>query len=103
MGTQLQNKQSKTQTTRRDFAVVIVRCPITQSYVGHIPGWDGAYCQAETIRDLKNDMKEITSMLLEEGEPKLSEEFVGVETISIEITTKKENIQNNFMENIGAF
>ena len=65
--------------------MVIVQCPVTKAYVGHIPGWGGAYIEASTIAELKLMMKEVAEMLLEEGELNITEDVVGIETISVEV------------------
>jgi len=63
----------------RSYNVVIERCPDTGLYVGYVPGWPGAHSQGETLEELRANLREVISMLLEDGEPTLESEFVGVE------------------------
>lgn len=52
-------------------------------FVGHIPGWPGAHSQGESLDELQRNLEEVVSMLLEDGEPKLESEFVGLQTIKV--------------------
>jgi predicted RNase H-like HicB family nuclease len=52
-------------------------------YVGYVPGWPGAHSQGETIDELKENLAEVISMLLEDGEPSLESEFVGTQTVQV--------------------
>jgi len=61
----------------RHYAAVIERCPQTGYYVGFIPGFPGAHTQAESLDELHDNLKEVISMLLEEGDPVLEAEFTG--------------------------
>jgi len=65
------------------YTAVIEHCPQTRLYVGFIPGFPGAHSQGETLDELHANLKEVISMLLEEGEPELEAEFVGTQTISV--------------------
>jgi predicted RNase H-like HicB family nuclease len=67
----------------RTFNVVIERDPDTGLYVGHVPGWPGAHSQGESVDELRGNLQEVVAMLLEDGEPKLESEFVGVQTIQV--------------------
>jgi predicted RNase H-like HicB family nuclease len=67
----------------RTFNVVIERDPDTGFYVGHVPGWPGAHSQGESVDELRRNLQEVVAMLLEDGEPKLESEFVGVQTIQV--------------------
>jgi predicted RNase H-like HicB family nuclease len=67
----------------RTFNIVIERDPDTTLYVGYVPGWPGAHSQGETLDELRRNLEEVLGMLLEDGEPKLESEFVGVETIQV--------------------
>ena len=57
---------------------VIEKSPETGLYVGYVPGFPGAHSQGETLEELNENLKEVVAMLLEDGEPKLSTEFVGI-------------------------
>lgn len=67
----------------RTFTAVIERDPETGLYVGFIPGWPGAHSQGATLDELQGNLREVVAMLLEDGEPKLEAEFVGVQTVLI--------------------
>ncbi len=67
----------------RTFSVVVERDPDTGLLVGHVPGWPGAHSQGETLDELQRNLQEVVSMLLEDGEPRLESEFVGVHTIQV--------------------
>jgi predicted RNase H-like HicB family nuclease len=65
------------------FNAVIERCPQTGLFVGYVPGFPGAHAQGETLDELRRDMLEVIEMLLEDGEPCLEAEFVGVQTLAV--------------------
>lgn len=67
----------------RTFNVVVERDPDTGFLVGYVPGWPGAHSQGESLDELETNLQEVVSMLLEDGEPKLESEFVGVQTIKV--------------------
>jgi predicted RNase H-like HicB family nuclease len=67
----------------RTFNVVLERDPDTELYVGHVPGWPGAHSQGATLDELRQNLREVLEMLLEDGEPKLETEFVGVQVIQV--------------------
>lgn len=67
----------------RTFTAVIERDPDTGFYVGHIPGWPGAHSQGETLDELQANLREVVELLLEDGEPRLEAEFVGVQTVLV--------------------
>jgi predicted RNase H-like HicB family nuclease len=51
----------------RTFSVVVEKCSQTDLYVGYVPGFLGAHTQAETLDELKNNLCEVLSMLLEDS------------------------------------
>ena len=67
----------------RTFNVVVERDPETGVYFGYVPGWPGAYTQGDTLDELQVNLQEVLAMLLEDGDPKLEAEFVGVQTIKV--------------------
>jgi predicted RNase H-like HicB family nuclease len=67
----------------RSFNVVVERDPDTGLFVGHVPGWPGAHSQGETLDELHANLREVIGMLLEDGEPHLESEFVGVQTVKV--------------------
>ena len=67
----------------RSYTAVVERDPQTGLYVGHIPGWPGAHSQGATVDELRTNLEEVVSMLLEDGEPKFDGEFVGTQTVKV--------------------
>lgn len=67
----------------RTFTAVIERCPETGIYVGYVPGFAGAHSQGDTLDELHRNLQEVISMLLEDGEPHLEAEFVGIQTLQV--------------------
>ncbi|MEK6672021.1 MAG: type II toxin-antitoxin system HicB family antitoxin, partial [Nitrospirota bacterium] len=61
----------------RTFTAVVEKCADTSLYVGFVPGFPGAHSQAATLDELKENLKEVVEMLLEDGEPELDGEFIG--------------------------
>lgn len=67
----------------RTFSIVVERDPDTELYVGYVPGWPGAHSPGATLDELRANLQEVLAMLLEDGEPKLESEFIGVQTIQV--------------------
>lgn len=67
----------------KTYTAVIERCSDTGLYVGYVPGFTGAHTQAETLDELNHNLQEVIDMLLEDGQPQLETEFVGIQTIKV--------------------
>lgn len=67
----------------KTYTAVVERCPDTGLYVGYVPGFPGAHTQAETLDELNRNLKEVIELLLEDGEPRLETEFVGIQTVTL--------------------
>ena len=67
----------------RSFNVIVERDPDTGLYVGYVPGWPGAHSQGGTLDELEQNLREVIAMLLEDGDPKLDSEFIGLQTIRV--------------------
>ncbi len=67
----------------RTFNVIVERDPDTGLYVGSVPGWPGAHSQAASLDELDANLREVIEMLLEDGDPQLESEFVGLQTINV--------------------
>ena len=67
----------------RSFTAVIERCPDTGLFVGYVPGFPGAHSQGKTLDELKQNLVEVIAMLLEDGEPELESEFVGIQNVQV--------------------
>lgn len=65
------------------YSAVIERDADTGLFVGFIPGFPGAHSQAASLDELMENLKEVIAMLLEDGEPRLQSEFVGVQNVAV--------------------
>ncbi|MDX2299399.1 MAG: type II toxin-antitoxin system HicB family antitoxin [Xanthomonadaceae bacterium] len=67
----------------RSYSAVIERCAQTHLFVGFVPGFAGAHSQGETLEELNRNLQEVITMLLEDGEPDLQSEFVGIQNVAV--------------------
>jgi len=67
----------------KSYTAVVQRDPDTGLLVGYVPGFPGAHSQAESLDELHANLREVISMLLEDGEPQLEAEFVGTQSIAV--------------------
>ena len=67
----------------RSFTAVIEKCTDTGLYVGFVSGFPGAHSQGETLDELNENLKEVITMLLEDGEPTLEAEFIGTQNVVV--------------------
>ena len=67
----------------KTYSAVIQRDPDTGLFVGFVPGFPGAHSQGETLDELNANLREVIEMLLEDGEPKLESEFIGVQNVAV--------------------
>jgi predicted RNase H-like HicB family nuclease len=67
----------------RTFTAIVERDPETHLFVGYVPGFAGAHSQGASLDELNENLREVISMLMEDGEPQLEAEFVGTQAISI--------------------
>ncbi|MBV8584895.1 MAG: type II toxin-antitoxin system HicB family antitoxin [Verrucomicrobia bacterium] len=67
----------------RTFTAIVERDPETGLFVGYIPGWPGAHSQAASLDELRENLREVATMLLEDGDPEIEAEFVGTQSIAI--------------------
>ena len=67
----------------RNFTAIVEKDAETGIYVGYVPGWPGAHSQGATMDELRQNLEEVISMLLEDGEPKLQAEFIGTQTFKV--------------------
>ena len=65
------------------FSAVIERCPQTGVYVGFVPGFPGAHSQGASLDELTDNLREVIAMLLEDGDPALESEFVGIQNVAV--------------------
>jgi predicted RNase H-like HicB family nuclease len=67
----------------KTFSAVIERDPDTGLFVGFVPGFPGAHSQGATLDELNANLREVIAMLLEDGEPVLETEFIGIQNVAI--------------------
>lgn len=67
----------------RTYSVIVERDADTGTFVGWVPGWPGAHSQGDTLDEVEGNLREVIEMLLEDGEPQLESEFVGLQTIRV--------------------
>jgi len=67
----------------KTFTAVIEKCTDTGLYVGFVPGFPGAHSQGATLEELNENLQEVISMLLEDGEPKIEGIFVGTQSVTV--------------------
>lgn len=67
----------------KTYTFVVERCPETGLYVGSVPGFRGAHSQGGSMGELRENMREVIAMLLEDGEPAHESEFLGTETVEV--------------------
>ncbi len=67
----------------RTFTAVVEPDPDTGLYVGYVLGFPGAHSQAESLDELRANLREVIELLLEDGMPKLEAEFVGIQTVAV--------------------
>lgn len=67
----------------RVYSAVIERCPQTGLFAGFVPGFPGAHSQGETLDGVNDNLREVIAMLLEDGEPVMESEFVGVQNVAV--------------------
>lgn len=65
----------------RTLSGVVERDPETNLLVGSVPGWPGPHSQGATFDKLEKNLREVIEMRLEDGEPKLESQFVGLQAI----------------------
>lgn len=67
----------------RAFTAIVERCSDTGLFVGYVPGLAGAHSQGATMEELRENLREVLEMLLEDGEPQFEAEFVGTQTVTV--------------------
>lgn len=67
----------------RTFTAVVEKCTETNLYVGYVPGFPGAHSQGETLDELNQNLHEVIEMLLEDGDPVIEGEFIGIQTVKV--------------------
>lgn len=65
------------------YSAVIEHDSQANLYVGFVPGFPGAHSQGTTLDELNANLKEVIGMLLEDGDPQLESEFVGIQNVTV--------------------
>jgi len=70
----------------RTFAAYVEFDPETQLYVGVVPGIPGAHTQAVTLDELKDNLKEVLELCLEDHGPDEKDlpHFVALQQIEVD-------------------
>ncbi len=67
----------------KTFSAVVEKCADTGLFVGYVPGFAGAHSQGETLDELNRNLQEVVQMLLEDGEPRMESQFVGIQQVAV--------------------
>lgn len=67
----------------RTYAAVTEKCADTGLYVGYVPGFPGAHSQGESLDELNRNLQGVIEMLLEDGDPPLSAQYAGTQTVTV--------------------
>ena len=67
----------------KTYQAVVEQCPDTRLVVGYVPGFPGGHSRGETLDELNSNLREVISMLLEDGEPQLETEFIGIQNVVV--------------------
>lgn len=70
--------------TMKSYTAVIEQDAATGFYVAYIPDLPGAHTQAETMEELTTNLREVVSLVLEEGsDQKPESHFVGTQLVTV--------------------
>lgn len=63
----------------------------TKLYVGIVPGLPGAHTQAESLDELRDNLKEVISLCLAEldGAEESLPQFVGLQQVEVEVPVRR--------------
>ena len=68
----------------KSYTAIIERDRDTGYYVGHIPEFPGAHSQGESLDELRENLREVVKMLLEDNEQlDAGSEYVGTQQIVV--------------------
>ncbi|MBF0491870.1 MAG: type II toxin-antitoxin system HicB family antitoxin [Deltaproteobacteria bacterium] len=69
----------------QSFTAIIEKCNQTGLYIAHVPGISGAHTQARTLDELKSNLEEVLSLILEDHRCIPQSEFIGTQTITLHV------------------
>ena len=67
----------------RSFTAIVERCSVTGLYVGYVPALPGAHTQAGTLEELHDNLVEVVTLVLEDGDPRPETDFIGTHTVRV--------------------
>jgi predicted RNase H-like HicB family nuclease len=67
----------------RSFTAIVERDRQTGLYVGFVPGLNGAHSQGATLDELRDNLREVLEMLLEDEEAISETDFIGTQQIMV--------------------
>lgn len=67
----------------KTYTAIVEKCPDTGLYVAYVPNFPGAHTQAESLDELRDNLREVLEMLTEDGAPQSIPEFIGTQTVEI--------------------
>jgi predicted RNase H-like HicB family nuclease len=67
----------------KSYMAIIERDVDTGLYVGYVPGFPGAHSQGETLDELRQNLREVVEMLVEDEYPEPEAEFIGTQQIVV--------------------
>ena len=67
----------------KNYTAIIERDPDTRLFVGYVPGIPGAHSQAESLDELRENLREVLELLGEDGANIVKSEFVGTRQIVV--------------------
>ena len=67
----------------RTFAAYVERDPETHLYVGIVPGIPGAHTQAATLGELRENLKEVLALCLDDDNLERAPRFVAIQQIEV--------------------
>ena len=67
----------------KQFTAIVERDLETGLFLGYVPGFPGAHSQASDRDELSENLRDVISMLLEDGPPRLESEFVGIQAVTV--------------------
>ena len=70
--------------TPQAYTAIIEQDTATGYYVAYVPGLPGAHTQAETLEELRKNLKEVVALVLEETpRSKPESHFVGTQLVAV--------------------
>ena len=68
----------------KTFAAYVEWDPETKLYVGVVPGVPGAHTQAATLDELRENLREVLELCLEEHGEDIVPHFIGLQQVEVD-------------------